>query len=245
MLKDLVEVTPRRFDFAGDSFAFANETYWEYDFDGPNGKTTFRPRAVKPQYGHRCFVLTRAARLFLFHARFDPAQEALDDFAYRPLIRKVLSNQPRSASAPAQQVVIPGFPNLREFSAAQEKLLKAECGGAWRSYVMRSHWRMIFPISRENQARTAETLAAKLRRNFSPVIHVVKFPALTINHSLLLFDVEETGAGLDFRAYDPNNPARPETIHFDPARRTFTLPPNPYFAGGDLDIIEIFRTWLL
>jgi hypothetical protein len=241
----LAEPKPRRFVFPGDAFAFANETYWEYHFDGPEGKTTFRPRPSKPEYGHRCFVLTRAARLFLFHAHFDPARPALDDDGCRGLVREVLSRPVRQPCAPANKVAIPGFANLREFSAARERLLKAECGGAWRSYVLRSHWRMVFPISRAHQARTAASLKAALRRDFSPVVHLVKFPALTINHSMLFFDAQETAQGIEFQAYDPNNPAQPEKIYFDSARNTFRSPPNSYFAGGGLDLIEIFRNWLM
>ncbi|MGO8696624.1 MAG: hypothetical protein ACLQVY_02750 [Limisphaerales bacterium] len=244
MPNDLVDSMPRPFVFPGDAFAFANQTYWEYHF-GPNGKTTFRPRPTKPDYGHRCFVLTRAARLFLFHSRFDPAQPALNDEGCRRRVREVLSRRVHQTCAPEHRVTIPGFANLRQFSAAKEKLLKAECGGAWRSYVLRSHWRMVFPISRAHQARTAASLRAALQRGFSPVVHLVKFPALTINHSMLFFDAEETAQGIEFQAYDPNNAAQPEKIHFDAARKTFRLPPNPYFAGGDLDIIEIFRNWLM
>ena len=238
------ETTPRRFAFPEDAFAFANETYWEYHFDGPAGKTTFRPRPIKPTYAHRCFVLTRVARLFLFQARFEPARSPLDYSSSRELVRAILSRSVHQPCAPEKRVVIPGFGNLREFSAAMERLLKAECGGAWRSYVLRSHWRMVFPISRDHQAGTAASLVARLRRDISPVVHLVKFPALTINHSMLPFDAQETTQGIEFHAYDPNNPARPEKIFYDASRKTFSLPPNFYFAGGDLDIIEIFRNWL-
>jgi hypothetical protein len=160
------------------------------------------------------------------------------------LVREILSRSEHEPCSPEQKVVIPGFGNLRAFSAAMERLLKAECGGAWRSYIMRSHWRMVFPISRAHQARTAASLVDRLRRDFSPVVHLVKFPALTINHSMLFFDAKETAQGIEFHAYDPNNPARPEIIYYDGSRNTFTSPRNSYFAGGDLDIIEIFRTWM-
>jgi hypothetical protein len=245
MANQFVESNPRRFNFARDSFAFANETYWEYHFDGPGGKTTFRPRERKPDYAHRCFVLTRAARQFLFHACFDPNQPALHDSACRRRIHKILARPVRMPCEPGRQIIIPGYANLRAFSGGRERLLKAECGGAWRSYVLRSHWRMVFPISRAHQARTADSLIAALDQNFSPIVHLVKFPALTINHSMLLFDAAKTEKGFAFQAYDPNNPAAPATLYFDTARRTFTSPPNHYWAGGELDIIEIFRNWLM
>jgi len=245
MLKNSNEAAPRRFEFARDSFAFENETYWEYHFDTGSGKTRFTPREPKPNYAHRCFVLTRAARQFLYHARFDPSLKPADATTCRRLIREVVRRNPRRRCETGKEVVFPGFANLREFSAAQEALLKAECGGAWRSYVLRSHWRMVFPISRSHQARTAESLVASLKRNVPPIVHLVKFPALTINHSMIVFSVEETGKGHEFHAYDPNNTSRSELLTFDRDTGTFSMPSNRYWAGGPLDIIEIYRSWLM
>jgi len=256
---------PRRFEFGRDTFAFANELLWEYRFDAATGKTTFHRREPKPGYALRCFVLARVARQFLYHAQFDPNQKVVGDETYRRLIRKVVSRNPRIPcsggrqtaafqktessgflpKAATEQIVIPGFAGLREFSAAREKLLKAECGGAWRSYFLRSHWRMVFPISRAHQLKTAESLAVALKQNCSPIIHLVKFPALTMNHGMVLFGVAETGGGFEFQAYDPNHPQSPVTLAFDRASRTFFLPANSYWMGGDLDIIEIFRNWFM
>jgi len=236
---------PRRFEFARDTFAFANETYWEYHFDATTGKTSFSKREPKPSYAHRCFVLTRAARQFLYHARFDAEEKAPEDAACRRLIGEVAKRNPRQPCAPEQQIVIPGYANLRELSAARTALLKAECGGAWRSYVLRSHWRMVFPISRAHQAGTALSLRTALEHKGPPIIHLVKFPALTINHSMIVFAAEESGKGIDFQAYDPNNPAQPASLLFDLKTSTFSLPPNHYWAGGALDIIEVYRSWLM
>lgn len=238
-------VSGRRFEFGRDSFAFRNETYWEYHFDLATGKTSFTKREPKPDYAHRCFVLTRVARQFLYHARFEPDQKAPDDGACRRLIRQVVARNPRQPCRPEKQIVISGYECLHHFSQAREPLLKAECGGAWRSYVLRSHWRMVFPISREHQRRTAASLQSALQRGIPPIIHLVKFPALTINHSMILFDARKTGAGIEFQACDPNNTEKPLTLSFDAATKTFSLPPNHYWAGGPLDIIEIYRSWLM
>lgn len=235
----------RRFEFARDSFAFANELLWEYRFDAATGKTTFQKREPKPDYALRCFVLTRVARQFLYHARFEANQKIADEQTYRRLIRQVISRNPRVPCASEKQIVLPGFTGLREFSRAQEKLLKAECGGAWRSYFLRSHWRMIFPISRRHQTRTAASLAGALAQNFSPIIHLVKFPALTINHGMILFAATETEGGFEFQAYDPNQPQTPVALTFDRVSQSFHLPANSYWIGGEVDIIEIFRNWFL
>jgi hypothetical protein len=231
--------------FERDSFAFANELLWEYRLSPETGKMKFSPRVPKPDYTLRCFVLVRAARQFLYHARFDAQAAVAEDAVYRRLIRKTVSRNPRRTAPTREQIVIPGFAGLREFSAARPRLLKEECGGAWRSYVLRSHWRMVFFISRAHQQKTAESLANALRRGFSPIVHLVQFPALTINHGMILFDVAATGAGLSFSAYDPNDPEKPATIMFDKARRQFSMPANAYWAGGALNIIEIFASWFL
>ncbi len=98
--------TPRRFDFSRDTFAFANELLWEYQFDAATQKMRFRKREPAPAYAHRCFVITRAARQFLYHAHFDQAQKIADDDAYRRLIQEVLSRNPRLPSE--TPVVLPG-----------------------------------------------------------------------------------------------------------------------------------------
>lgn len=245
-----VEVGPppglaRRFCFERDSFAFANELHWAYHFDAASGRTTFTRREPKPDYALRCFVLTRTARQFLYHARFDPEAPATNEIAYRRMIREIVSRNPRMPCPPDRLVVFPGYEGLRKFSAAWEPLLKAECGGAWRSYVLRSHWRMVFPISRAHQARTAGQLATSLCQGGSPLIHLVRFPQLTINHGMILFEVNKTSESLCFEAYDPNDPTKPTQLSYSETQRTFSLPANAYWAGGRLDVIEIYRNWFL
>jgi len=235
----------RRFEFERDSFAFANELLWEYRLEAATGKMNFSRRLPKPDYAHRCFVLVRAARQFLYHARFEAREKLADEAAYRRLIRETVSRNPRRPAPAQEQVVFPGFSGLREFSAGRAPLLKAECGGAWRSYFLRSHWRMIIPISRRHQEKTAASLEAALRRGESPIIHLVRFPSLTINHGMLLFQAADAGGRVEFAAYDPNNPEHPAVISFDRAARQFCLPANAYWAGGPLNVIQIFASWFL
>jgi hypothetical protein len=242
MLANCQETTTRPFVFNRDTFAFDNETYWEYHF-GSDGKTTFRPRPQKPSYAHRCFVLTRAARQFFFHATFAEDLAPVPESQYRRLLRQVLARSPRRSCPRGERVVIPGYAGLRSFTAAHEAMVKAAAGGAWQSYVLRSHWRMVFPISRQHQARTAEALQAALKSNDPSVVHLVNFPTLTINHSLLVFAVRETAEGLEFQAYDPNNVSAPVSLQFDRQTSTFIFPANRYWAGGPLNVIEIFRSW--
>ncbi|HXA95695.1 MAG TPA: hypothetical protein VN323_09050 [Candidatus Dormibacteraeota bacterium] len=61
----------RRFDFERDAFAFPNELLHEYRFDPATGDTRLARRTPRPHYVLRCFLLAKAARQFLYHARFD------------------------------------------------------------------------------------------------------------------------------------------------------------------------------
>jgi len=235
----------RRFEFERDTFAFSNELVWEYHFDETTGATAARRRVPPPDYALRCFVLIRAARQFLYHARFDPTAPPAPDVVYRGQVRAVLARNPRRPSPAGERIVIAGFAGLREMSTARESLLKAECGGAWRSYVLRSHWHVVMPVPRSHQDRTARELLESVRHDRAPIVHLLRFPSLAINHGMVVFDATPAETGVVFSAYDPNEPARPARLAYDRSRRTFSLSANRYWRGGDLNVFEIFRRWYL
>ena len=233
----------RRFDFERDTFAFPNELVCEYVFDPAGGRPKMVAKQPRPDYALRCFVLARAARQFLYHAEFQPDGAPLAEAEFRRRVRTVIWRNPRVPCASGRRVLFPGHASLRAFSQAWEPLLKAECGGAWRSYVLRSHWRMVLPISRHHQERTCAALVERLAKGNPPIVHLVRFPQLTINHGMTLFGVAQGQGATCFQAYDPNVPAEPATLTFDHAARTFTLPAKRYWQGGRLDLIEIYRSW--
>jgi len=98
-------------DFTRDSFAFANETYWEYHFDRPAGKNLQPPRA-KTGLRAPLFRLDSAARQFLFHATFEPNLLALPDSSCRRRVRKVLARPVRAPCEPGRQIINPGIRGL-------------------------------------------------------------------------------------------------------------------------------------
>jgi hypothetical protein len=230
---------PRRFDFSRDTFAYPNELVWEYRYDD-NGKWTTRRREVKPTYYQHCFVVSRSACQFFENAVFDTNQPPIDEATYRRLVRRVISTDPRARLSLDQKVVFPGFADLHSFSQAYEPLLKSECGGAWRCYVQRGNWRMIFPFSRHQQQQMVERIGRELRSKGVAVVHVVRFPRLSINHAMLIFGEKENAGSIEFETYDPNRPEAPVLITFDRATRTFSLPPNTYFPGGRVDVYPIY-----
>ena len=237
------ESSPRRFQFYRDTFAFAHELVWQYHFDPVTGAMTTHQADPPPTYYHRCFVLVRATRLFFDYARFAPEEPAADIETYRHLVRKIIASNPRRACAEAERIVIPGYDGLRSFSRAHEALLKAECGAAWESYFLRSHWRMIFPVSGRFQEKMAEKLKRSLHKRGVALAHLFRFPRITINHGIVLYDFTEPARQIEFEAYDPNLPEHPVKLIYEKSRRTFTFAPNTYWGGGGLSVMEIFCDW--
>jgi len=232
----------RPFNFETDTFAFPNQLTWTYEYDA-QGKWTTHTRKPKPDYSQHCFVIARSTRQFYLNARFDAGQPVADPATYRRLIKRVVSSSPRKGWPDPEKIVVPGYANLRSFSQAQEDLLKAECGPAWHSYVQRGHWRIVFPFTRRHQQNTARVLLAEIGYGRPVVVHLVRFPQLTINHALVVFGAKEEKNEIQFLAYDPNRPAEPRILNYDRATRTFLLAANDYFPGGRVDVYQVYHKW--
>lgn len=224
------------FAFERDTFAFPNELYWEYRIDPVTKQTTTVKNNPPPTYAHHCFVVVRAAKQFLLHAKFDAAAPQLDDAQYAGLVRELMRRSPEVGSA--NKVCIPGFASLREFTAAKKHLVQANCGGSWQSYVQRGNWRMVFPFSRSHQEREAKRLVNRI--SSSPIVHIVLFPRISINHGIMLFDAIDSKDQVEFRGYDPNITDRPVSLFFDKSSRSFNFPANHYWAGGFVNVYEIY-----
>ena len=234
------EKSARRFSFERDTFAFAHELVWKYHFDRVTGAMTTYKADPPPTYYHRCFVLVRATRLFLDYAKFAPELPPTDLPTYEKLVRQIIASNPRKKCADENRLVIPGFDGLRSFSRAHEKLLKAHCGAAWESYFLRSHWRMIFKVYGRFQEKMAEKLKRSLQQRSVSLVHLFRFPRITINHGIVLYDFTESESRIEFEAYDPNLPEHPVKLVFDKKLRAFTFAPNIYWGGGRLSVMEIF-----
>ena len=232
--------TERHFCFERDTLAFHHELAWKYHFDPVTGAMTTSKTEPPPTYYHRCFVLVRATRLFFDYARFAPERPAVDRETYRALVRDIIASNPRKPCADENRRVIPGFDGLRSFSRAHEALLKAECGAAWESYFLRSHWRMIFKVYGRFQEKMAEKLKRSLHERGVALVHLFRFPRITINHGIVLYGCTETDTDIEFIAYDPNIPEHPVKLVYEKKRRGFTFAPNIYWGGGGLSVMEIY-----
>jgi hypothetical protein len=233
-------VATRVFDFYAETFSYPNELVWEYQFDPQTGKTTTRKNDPAPVYAHHCFVVVRSARQFFLNARFLPDRPAVDTNGYREIIRAVTGRSASRQSPASDRIAVPGFANLRQFSATHRDLLRENCGGAWQSYVQRGNWRMILPFTRGGQSRVAAGLQSALAAGRLPIIHVVTFPRLTINHVLMVFGGSTSGEVVEFQCYDPNICEKPIILMYNRAERTFIFPRTHYFPGGKVNAYEIY-----
>jgi hypothetical protein len=226
----------RPFRFKRDSVAFDNLL----ESKPPPPGT---PGTPEDRYTLHCFVLTRSARQFFQFARFDSSKRRLNDDGYRKLIQQVIAHDPSEPTATREQrIVIPGYKSLYSFSADKENLLKDELGSAAESFFQRGNWRMVFPFSHDHQEETALSMLAEIKRNRPPVVHLATFPVITINHAVLLYGAAETKSAIRFLVYDPNDASTPANLIYDRDKRSFIFPKNKYFAGGEVDAYEIYKS---
>ena len=100
---------------------------------------------------------------------------------------------------------------------------------------------MVFPFSGRHQRLTARRLVQDLQQDRPPLVHLVCFPALTLNHVVLLFDFKETEQQIEFAAYDPNQPGQSIQLIYERGARGFYFPKSAYCAGGAVKVYEICR----
>jgi hypothetical protein len=232
------ETGPRPLRFPADVFAFPNETVWAYDVDPVSKRVAWRTRDPAPAFSLRCGPMARGVRQFFANARFDPDALRADTAEYGRLVHAVLASDPRRPLE--RPIVIPGYADLRTFSADHAALMQAELAGPWSSHLQRGNWRMIFPFGGRHQEATARALLDDLGRHWPAIVHVLRFPRLTINHMVVVYAAEESPALVRFLAYDPNDASRPVALTYDRAARRFAFSATAYFPGGPVSAYTIY-----
>ena len=120
----------------------------------------------------------------------------------------------------------------------RSQLAASTCPGC---RMQRGNWRMILPFTRGGQENVADSLRERAAAGCLPIVHIATFPALTINHALMVFGCAASPEALEFQAYDPNVCDRPVALLFHRKRRRFQFPRTHYFAGGQVNAYEIYR----
>ena len=227
----------RPFDLRRDTFAFANDTAWQYGVD-ERGVLHISQREEPAQFAHRCFVLSRSVLQFQKFARFEPRAPKLSREEYRRRI-KHLSRIPVWSSGSRERLVFPGYANLHDFSRAYEGLLKENLGEWWPSYWRVGNWRMGMGHPRAGQAKGARWLAAEMDRGQPRAVYISRFPKM--NHVVVPYAVRrEPGGNLTFLTYDPNTPGEAVWLFFRASTRSFEFQPRWYFPGGQVNMMRVF-----
>jgi hypothetical protein len=230
-------------DLRREVFSFANETVWSYQDGRLVGRTDRLDTPAGRRYTRRCFVLARAAVQFHKFARFQPGAARDEDAVTVAKLRAICARDAWRAPLPEEKrVVIPGYRDLREFSARQPELLQAHLGEGWPTYFRFGNFGIIFPPSRAAQERTAREAEELLRRGEPVVFWLVNFPAMDINHAVVAGRVREKKGRKIFEVYDPNLPGRTLVLAYDPRSRSFEFPKTFYFPGGRVDARVVYRS---
>jgi hypothetical protein len=237
------KVALQLFCFETDSFAFANETVWNY-VAGKVGSAEEGKDGSKRRYTRRCFVVSRAAVQFWKFARFDPAAALLTEEELARRIRQVARRSVWKPPLPLQQkIVIPGYTNLREASAIHAGTFQQHMGLGWPIYFRVGNFPIIISMNGDDKARVNQEILAALAAGFPTVLWLYNFPALDINHAVVVFAAEHREDRVRYSVYDPNYTDAPKTLEFDASSRCFFFQPTFYFKGGPVTARPVYRSY--
>ncbi len=230
----------RPMEYPQDTYAFKNETVWNYG----GGAVQSGPDTTKKQrqYTRRCFVLCRSTLQFFKFAKFDPSLRPLGDAAMSDRIRQVCARSVWLPLLPDKdRIVIPGYANLREASAARADLFRANIGNGWSIYFRPGNFPITLPVDRSTEARVNEEINHDLRMNYPTIIWAYRFPSLKLNHVLLIYAGTHDAKAYHYLVYDPNYSDRSGHLTYDIATRSFSYQPTYYFKGGYTNVRAIYR----
>lgn len=222
------------FEVARDAFAF------------PNLVRAHHPERTVA-FSNYCIVMARAASQFFRFARFAPDQPAVSDAAYTRLVRQVMDGAPwEPPRPPEERVVIPGYADLRAFSAAREAAIKSTFGSSVLSMMHWRTWRVGLPLGSGHQHRVARELREEVDAGRPAPVMITNFPDPDVlNHAILVYDYRVRRDVVEFLAYDPNDPGNSLALHFDPTTRAFWVEPLPYSPPGRVRAFRLYASPLL
>jgi hypothetical protein len=206
----------RAFVFKRDTFAFDNETAFEYH----EGHASPRPPGEPPKrFTQHCFVMSRTVEQFRKFVRFEPAQAPLDDKRLSERIRKIARTPAWKPPLAAQdRIVMPGYKDLRSLSRARAEIVQKNIGLGWPTYFRPGNWRILLPHGPGQQARTHREMERALATSEGFfVAYLTNFPrSLNINHGVLVYarKNKDRGHSCQYAVYDPNHHDAPRTLEW-------------------------------
>jgi hypothetical protein len=236
------DVASSDFRFDRDTFAFANQTVFEYH----EGHASLRKSSAtkRDAYKRHCFVMCRTAVQFKKFARFEPRSTPLGDASLAARIRAVTRQAAWTEPLPEnQRIVFPGYQDLKEMSKAHRELVQLNIGHGWPSYFRISNVRMIFQDGTGYQEQTHARLNAALARGEFFVAFLTTYPRLSINHSVLIYRQKSSAPnpGVDhYLVYDPNHPESPRELTWSARDRAFSYQKDWDFVGGFVRVYQVY-----
>jgi hypothetical protein len=230
------------FRFDRDTFAFANQTVFEYH----EGHASLRrPSATKRDaYNRHCFVMCRTAAQFKKFAQFEPRSTPLDDASLAARIRAVTRQEAWTEPLPEnQRIFFPGYKDLKEMSKTHRELVQLNIGHGWPSYFRISNARMLFQDGTGYQERTHARLNASLACGELFVAFLTTYPRFSINHSVLIYKLKSSSPnpGEDrYLVYDPNHPESPRELTWSMHDRSFSYQKDWDFIGGLVRVYQVY-----
>ncbi|MFL6597107.1 MAG: hypothetical protein ACJ8KF_03990 [Chthoniobacterales bacterium] len=234
--------TTSGFRFDRDTFAFANQTVFEYH----EGHASLRKSSAtkRDAYDRHCFVMSRTALQFKKFARFEPRSTPLDDASLAARIRAVTRQAAWAEPLPDnERIVFPGYKELKEMSKAHRELVQLNIGHGWPSYFRVSNARMIFQDGTGYQERTHARLNAALARGELFIAFLTTYPRFSINHSVLIYELKSSSPnpGVDhYLVYDPNHPESPRDLTWSAHDRAFSYQKDWDFIGGFVRVYQVY-----
>jgi hypothetical protein len=228
------------FNYNRDTLSFANWTVFTYE----NGRIVSHKNQFGHHYSRRCFVMTRTVEQFYKFAHFEPSAAKLDNNELRKRIRAITRKPPwHDPLPPEKRIVIPGYRNLRELSAANTQLMQQNIGLGWVVYLRPGNARMFYLHDERYQEKTHRLMEEALARREFFIAYLSDFPIMHINHSVLVYkhDRPHASDGSDhYLVYDPNHPGAPRHLEWLPAKREFSYQKDQEFAGGFTRVFQVY-----
>ena len=179
----------KAFNFRTDTFAFANQTYFDYKPLSDLEIKISRRKGYLPDYSRHCFQLVRAVVQFHQFAEFRPELPKVSESDYRKVVRRVCKI-PVWSSGPKEKVVVPGYKDLRSFSLGQTfKTLQKNIpvfGGHLIGEL--GNWRIkFFPprVRGQGQEHMANWLRSEMDAGRVRAVYITRFKP--INHCLVVY----------------------------------------------------------
>jgi hypothetical protein len=230
----------KAFDFQTDTFAFANQTYFDYKPVADREVIISRRKGYLPDYSRHCFQLCRAVLQFHQFAEFRPDLPKVTESDYQQIVRR-LFRIPVWSSGPTEKVVVPGSENLRSFSLEHTLMLQKNMGLWWPSFWRFGNWRIVLPAPRSGQEGMAKWLRSEMDAQQIRGVYITHFRP--INHCLVVYHcTPEANGDLVFDVYDANQPGKLVHLTYRASDRSFYLDNTWYYKLGLVTVLKLYAS---